>query len=179
MLLLRVGSAWVVVLLSLFLGAYAPQAQGQSCLQGFGGVWKTQHGSMTLTVKGNEVSGTYGGSRTVSGTVVGGVFTGTWRHANGRWGRIRFIHDGNGKFAGNYGEKDAALSSNWWSQCSGSLPGSGGGHDRPKAVERRADHQLRRLGLASAAVLAAVLAAVEPQGAPRVSRAHGRPTTAK
>ena len=128
MLLLRIRPVWVVVLLSLtFLGPYAQQAQGQSCLRGFAGVWKTQHGSMTLTVRGNQVSGTYGGSRAVSGTVTGSVLSGTWRHPNGRWGRIRFSHDGNGKFAGNYGEKDAALRSTWWGQCSASLPGAASG----------------------------------------------------
>ncbi len=131
MLIKRCYGLWVLVLTLSFVALHAPRAQGQSCVRGFAGEWKTQFGNMMLNVRGDQASATYGANRTVTGTIRGNVFAGTWRHANGRWGRVQFSHDGNGNFAGRYGEKDGALGSTWWGKCSASLapppPSSGTG----------------------------------------------------
>ena len=113
---------WIVVLTLSFVALHAPRALGQTCVRGFPGEWKTQFGNMTVSVQGNRLSGNYGSGRTVSGTIAGNVFTGTWRYPSGRWGRVRFSHDGNGSFAGRYGEKDGTMGSAWWGKCSASLP---------------------------------------------------------
>jgi hypothetical protein len=118
----RYRGLWVLVLTLSFVVLHTPRVLGQSCLRGFAGEWKTQHGNMTLNVRGDQASATYGANRTVTGTIRGNVFTGRWRHANGRWGRVEFSHDGNGNFAGRYGEKDGPLRSTWWGKCSASLP---------------------------------------------------------
>ena len=101
-----------------------PAINGQSCLRSFDGEWKTNYGTMPIWSSGDQASARYGSGRTLTGTIRGSVFAGTWKYPNGRWGRFRFVHDGNGKFTGKWGEKDGALTSNWTGSCGKSLPGT-------------------------------------------------------
>ncbi len=108
-------------------GAIAPVGLGGStlgCATTFAGRWKTRHGDLTIGVRGNQASGSYGSGRTVSGLIRGNVLEGTWRHRSGRSGGVRFTHQGNGTFTGSYGEKDGPMRSSWNGTCLGAVPGA-------------------------------------------------------
>ena len=92
------------------------------------GKWKTTYGTMTLSVNGTRVSGTYdsdGGE--ITGIMRGHVFDGYWienhsahrcnRPMNGRyyWGRLVMNFDpASGAFSGNWGYCDNAPSTSGW-----------------------------------------------------------------
>ncbi len=70
-------------------------------------MWQTNYGRLTLSVSGDEVWGVYGNNNRISGRVYGRTLEGRWEYPSGRWGRVRFAHDGYGKFTGNWGKKTA------------------------------------------------------------------------
>ena len=111
-----------ILLPAALLVIVAVPMKGQSCLRGFEGEWTTGYGKMPIRVSGDQASGSYGSGRTLTGTVRGAVFSGRWRYPNGRWGQFRFVHDGNGKFVGKWGEKDGRLTGNWTGSCLATLP---------------------------------------------------------
>ncbi len=104
-----------------------PSGTGGGCATGFAGEWSTGYGRMVLGVSGDQVSGTYGTNRTLSGRIIGNVLEGVWRYPSGRWGRVRFVHSGNGSFSGNWGEKDGPLRNSWSGTCQGGPPAVSGG----------------------------------------------------
>ena len=119
-------------------------SQAQSCRSGFAGEWETTYGKLTLSVSGDEVWGVYGTNKRISGRVYGRTLEGRWEYPNGRSGRLRFAHDGYGKFTGNWGEKDGNMNSKWTGSCVGgavppsqpSAPSRSTAPSRPSAPSR-------------------------------------------
>ena len=156
---------WGAVVMFTFLAVSTSQAQ--SCRSGFAGEWETTYGRLTLSVSGDEVWGVYGTNNRISGRVYGRALEGRWEYPNGRWGRLRFSHDGYGKFTGNWGEKDGNMNARWtgvlrwWCGAGspalpalGAIPANGGAPGRsiafswfrPKLLRllrRNLEHQLR------------------------------------
>ena len=152
-------------------------SQAQSCRSGFAGEWETTYGKLTLSVSGDEVWGVYGTNKRISGRVSGRTLEGRWEYPNGRSGRLRFAHDGYGKFTGNWGEKDGNMNSKWTGSCVGgaappsqpSAPSRSTAPSRPTAArhpgQRRRPRPVHRVLL------------VSPQAAPPSSAEPGTPTS--
>ncbi|MCU4653484.1 hypothetical protein N8I71_11615 [Roseibacterium sp. SDUM158016] len=75
---------------------------------GFAGTWSTNQGGMILTRMGNQVSGSYGGSGSLVGTVSGNMLTGTYTW-NGLQGQFQLtLMDGGTAFSGTWSRPGAS-----------------------------------------------------------------------
>ena len=75
-----------ICLAAAVLVVVAIPVRGHSCLRGFDGEWKTNYGTMPIRSSGSQASASYGSGRTLTGTIQGSAFAGTWKHPSGRWG---------------------------------------------------------------------------------------------
>lgn len=93
---------------------------------GFEGKWDGgSYGIMTLTQQGNQVNGTYEwkGTQSISGTVQGGVLTGTFEQPNYpedkfKRGSIKFTLAKDGKsWSGTWTDRDGNYAGTWSGRC--------------------------------------------------------------
>ena len=78
------------------------------------GTYKTQHGLMTLTQHGENITATYQVEGLCSGRLSGNKVEGIWKNKKGQ-GLFEWTFDGNGSFTGKYksGMEDGAMRGKW------------------------------------------------------------------
>lgn len=87
---------------------------GPEACDGFAGTWDTDFGTMTATLRGNELRGSYqrsGATRPgiIIGTVRDRTMTGTWRSDLGSGGARLVLSSDGQRFSGTWGEKEGEV----------------------------------------------------------------------
>jgi hypothetical protein len=65
------------------------------------GKYKTQHGEVTISQKGETLSATYGENGTCNGIIKNNIVEGSWHNSGGE-GLFKWVFEENGKFTGKY-----------------------------------------------------------------------------